>query len=250
MNQFNRWGRIASLLVLSIFVGLAQSSQSIPASAITVDKLMSVYAPPAPYVPGKASCFDSKCFTGAAGDDYIKGLNRDFLGTYAVNVPNSIAQNQYNFAAQQWVAAGKNPATIPTPPRAVVFGNTYGYYVKLDLAKFDAAWAAYTAQVTRCYTHEDDGKPCDSPGVVLQSAVVVADIPTLVTVGADPAPLPPSQSPIGAANGDVFQSSDGDSDVRFPNGSVYQDASGKYIKTIFNTPFGANGKSRFWQKVQ
>jgi hypothetical protein len=161
-------------------------------------------------------------------------LNRDFIGTYVVNGPNAKAANQYNFLARQWESSGKALTALPAPPS----------YVALSLSGFDSAWANYTAQVSRCFIGQDSGTPCLEPGLLLKAAIVAVPSPPAPTILAPAPPAAVSGSPIGQQNGDIFMSSNGDSDSSYPNGSVYVDANGKqYQKSIFVTPFNT---VRFW----
>lgn len=235
MNLLKRCGRAALLCFVVRFSGFGQLTSTL--QDLTAAKLSALYAPPPAYVSGQAPCFSESCFSGTAGDDYIKRLNRDFIGTYAVNLPNIQAANQYNFAARQWEGAvgGKIATALPAPP----------VYVALNLAGWDTAWANYTAQVSRCFTGEDAGKDvCKEPGALLRAAIVRVPPPFPPVIIDAPPPASSATSPIGTQNGNIFMSSSGDSDQAFPNGSVYVDGTGKqFQKSVFQTPFNV---IRFW----
>jgi len=188
--------------------------------SLSIDEMISYYAAPVPIPPTVQPSTNPDVYMN--DPNYMKGLNKQFFESYAVQVPNTQAFDTYRTALQNWAIMRTGP--LPTPPS----------YVKLDDAGFNAWWAAY------CMAY---GAGKDAPPV--NFIIPVAPLPPAPEIVAPV--VPTSGSPIGAADGaSIFMSSSNDSAARFPDGSIYQDSTGTYVKHIYITPFGT---TVFWNKV-
>ena len=188
--------------------------------SLSIDDMISYYAAPAPIPPTVQPSTDPNVYMN--DPNYMKGLNKQFFESYAVEVPNTQAFDTYKTALQNW--AIMRTGALPTPPS----------YLKLDDGGFDAWWSAY------CVAY---GAGKDAPAV--NFIIPIAPLPPAPEIVAPV--VPTSGSPIGAADGGgIFMSSSNDSATRFPDGSIYQDSTGTYVKHIYITPFGT---TVFWNKV-
>src|SRR5581483_399818 len=148
--------------------------------SLSIDEMISYYAAPVPIPPTVQPSTNPDVYMN--DPNYMKGLNKQFFESYAVQVPNTQAFDTYRTALQNWAIMRTGP--LPTPPS----------YVKLDDAGFNAWWAAY------CMAY---GAGKDAPPV--NFIIPVAPLPPAPEIVAPV--VPTSGSPIGAADGaSIFMS--------------------------------------------